>query len=125
MTLAEVFAHPWCRRPSQIAKQGVVALADHLTESLRANGDLNYAMPDIATSTYVSRIITMRPIFSVICSETRKDKDGDEIMLSATHQSQFTQSLLLFVCLPWTHLSSILNPLFFSVTNTVRSQIYT
>lgn len=125
MTLAEVFAHPWCRRPSQIAKQGVVALADHLTESLRANGDLNYAMPDIATSTYVSRIITMRPIFSVICSETRKDKDGDEIMLSATHQSQFTQSLLLFVCLSWTHLSSILNPLFFSVTNTVRSQIYT
>ncbi|KAG2047184.1 Pkinase-domain-containing protein [Suillus hirtellus] len=79
MTLAEVFAHPWCRRPSQIAKQGVAALADHLTESLRANGDLNYAIPDIATST-----------------ETRKDKNGDEIMLSATHQSQFTQSLLLF-----------------------------
>lgn len=79
MTLAEVFAHPWCTRPSQIAKQGVVALADHLTESLRVNGDLKYAMPDIASSI-----------------ETRKDKDGDEIMLSATHQSQFTQSLLLF-----------------------------
>lgn len=79
MTLAEVFAHPWCIRPSQIAKQGAVALADHLTESLRANGDLKYAMPDIAIS-----------------AETRKDKDGDEIMLSATHQSQFTQSLLLF-----------------------------
>lgn len=79
LTLAEVFAHPWCTRPSQIAKQGVVALADHLTESLRVNGDLKYAMPDIAIS-----------------NETRKDKDGDEIMLSATHQSQFTQSLLLF-----------------------------
>lgn len=79
LTLAEVFAHPWCTRPSQIAKQGVVALADHLTESLRVNGDLSYAMPDIAIS-----------------AETRKDKDGDEIMLSATHQSQFTQSLLLF-----------------------------
>lgn len=79
MTLAEVFAHPWCIKPSQIAEQGVVALADHLTESLRANGDLKYAMPDIAISV-----------------ETRKDQDGDEIMLSATHQSQFTQSLLLF-----------------------------
>lgn len=79
MTLAEVFAHPWCTRPSQIAKQGVVALADHLTESLRANGDLNYAMPDLAIS-----------------AEPNKDKDADEIMLSATHQSQFTQSLLLF-----------------------------
>ncbi|KAG1719656.1 kinase-like domain-containing protein [Suillus lakei] len=79
MTLAEVFAHPWCIRASQIAKQGTVALADHLTESLRVNGDLDYAMPDIASS-----------------AVTRNDKDGDEIMLSATHQSQFTQSLLLF-----------------------------
>jgi serine/threonine-protein kinase Chk1 len=99
LTLAEVFAHPWCTRPSQIAKQGVVALADHLTESLRVNGDLKYAMPDIAISKCVLGIIIMRLIFTFICSETRKDKDGDEIMLSATHQSQFTQSLLLFVCL--------------------------
>ena len=28
------------------------------------------------------------------------DDDEDEIMLSATHQSQFTQSLMLFVRLP-------------------------
>jgi serine/threonine-protein kinase Chk1 len=104
MTLAEIFAHPWCIRPSQLAKQGVVALADHLTESLRVNGDLKYAMPDIAISTYVLRIIIMRSIFIFICSETRKDKDGDEIMLSATHQSQFTQSLLLFVCLLRIHI---------------------
>jgi serine/threonine-protein kinase Chk1 len=104
LTLAEVFAHPWCIRPSQIAKQGVVALADHLTESLRMNGDLKYAIPDVAISGYVLRIIIMRLIFTSICSETRKDKDGDEIMLSATHQSQFTQSLLLFVCLPSIHI---------------------
>lgn len=103
LTLAEVFAHPWCTRPSQIAKQGVVALADHLTESLRVNGDLKYAMPDIAISACVLRIMIMRLIFTSICSESRKDKDGDEIMLSATHQSQFTQSLLLFVCLPRIH----------------------
>ncbi|KAG0696764.1 kinase-like domain-containing protein [Suillus ampliporus] len=73
MTLSEVFAHPWCTKPSQIAKQG------HLTQSLRANGDLNYAMPDITSS-----------------AVTGKDADGDEIMLSAAYQSQFTQSLLLF-----------------------------
>ncbi|KAG1730390.1 kinase-like domain-containing protein [Suillus paluster] len=67
MTLPEVFNDPWCTRPN------------HLTESLRANGDMNYAMPDITSS-----------------AGTRKDADGDEIMHSATHQSQFTQSLLLF-----------------------------
>lgn len=83
MTLAEVFADPWCTRPSQLAKQGAVALADHLTESLRANGDLKYAMPDIASSAGTGK-------------DKDEDKDGDEIMLSATHQSQFTQSLLLF-----------------------------
>ncbi|KAG1777845.1 kinase-like domain-containing protein, partial [Suillus placidus] len=70
MTLAEVFAHPWCIRSSQIAKQGVVALADHLTESLRAKIHFHI--------------------------KTRKDKDGDKIMLSETHQFLFTHSLLLF-----------------------------
>ncbi|OJA13780.1 hypothetical protein AZE42_07455 [Rhizopogon vesiculosus] len=79
MKLPEVFAHSWFMRPSQIGKQGAVALADHLTQSLRANGDLNYAMPDLTNS-----------------SGTRKDKDGDDIMLSAAHESQFTQTLLLF-----------------------------
>ena len=98
MKLPEVFAHPWCTRPSQIAKQGAVALADHLTESLRANGDLGYAMPDITSSEYALRVITISLIFIFICSGTNKDKDGDEFMHSSTHQSQFTQTLLLFVC---------------------------
>ncbi|KII86236.1 hypothetical protein PLICRDRAFT_43812 [Plicaturopsis crispa FD-325 SS-3] len=78
MTLADIFQHPWCMRPSQLASQGVVALADKLTESLRANGDLGYATADTAMS-----------------SDTQ-DSDGDEMMLSGTHQSQFTQSLNLF-----------------------------
>jgi serine/threonine-protein kinase Chk1 len=105
MKLPEVLAHPWCIRPSQIAKQGAVALADHLTESLRANGDLSYAMPDITSSMYVPPLnIAIRIIFTFVCSGARTDKDGDDIMLSAGHQSQFTQSLLLFVCPPVMHL---------------------
>ncbi|KAH7884179.1 kinase-like domain-containing protein [Phlebopus sp. FC_14] len=78
MTLADVYAHPWCTRPSQLASRGVQALAEQLTKSLRDNGDLIYANADGSTV------------------DTRKDADGDDIMLSATHQSQFTQSLLLF-----------------------------
>ncbi|KAH7923747.1 hypothetical protein BV22DRAFT_561589 [Leucogyrophana mollusca] len=77
MTLADVYQHPWCMRQSQLAQQGVVALAEQLTESLRATGDLGYAVPEITDS-------------------PGKDADGDDVMLSATCQSQFTQSLLLF-----------------------------
>ncbi|KAF8883805.1 kinase-like domain-containing protein [Infundibulicybe gibba] len=73
MTLSDVFEHPWCTRPSQLAKQGPIALADRLTESLRANGDMALATPQL-----------------------EEKKDEDEIMLSATHNSQFTQSLMLF-----------------------------
>ncbi|KIM75310.1 hypothetical protein PILCRDRAFT_827411 [Piloderma croceum F 1598] len=79
MTLADVYQHPWCLRPSQLAQQGVQALADKLTESLRMTGDLGYATPAALDN-----------------GEMEMDQDGDEIMLSATHQSQFTQSLLLF-----------------------------
>jgi len=66
MTLPDVHQHPWCMRytfslsldigcsthclsyrPSQLAQQGVGALADKLTESLRINGDLGFAAPDL------------------------------------------------------------------------------
>ncbi|TFK38828.1 CAMK/CAMKL/CHK1 protein kinase [Crucibulum laeve] len=77
MTLADVFQHPWCMRPSRLAKEGIMALADKLTESLRANGDMGLAAPDLTQS------------------DNESDSDGDQIMLSA-HQSQFTQSLMLF-----------------------------
>jgi serine/threonine-protein kinase Chk1 len=33
-------------RPSQLAQQGVQALADKLTESLRMTGDLGYTSPE-------------------------------------------------------------------------------
>lgn len=74
--LAEAASHSWCLRPSQLANKGPLALADKLTESLRDNGDLGLAAPDFG--------------------RRESDEDEDEIMLSATHQSQFTQSLLLF-----------------------------
>ncbi|KIJ59380.1 hypothetical protein HYDPIDRAFT_118600 [Hydnomerulius pinastri MD-312] len=76
MTLPDVYAHPWCMKQSQLASQGVAVLAEQLTQSLRDNGDLMYANPEVSGA------------------GTRKDVDGDDIMLSA--QSQFTQSLLLF-----------------------------
>lgn len=63
MTLAEVSAHPWMaryapffcstlyadtlsNRQSQIPRKGLSALAEQLTESLRASGDLAIATPD-------------------------------------------------------------------------------
>jgi len=75
MTLAEVLEHPWMIRPSQVAQGGLSALAERLTESLRKTGDLAIAVPDIASNV---------------------DADGDQIMGTASHNSQFTQSLMLF-----------------------------
>ncbi|ETW75543.1 hypothetical protein HETIRDRAFT_331300, partial [Heterobasidion irregulare TC 32-1] len=77
ITLAEAKQHPWVLRLSQIASQGPVALAEKLTRSLREQGDLELANPDLES----------RPLV---------DKDGDQVMLTATRSSQFTQSLLLF-----------------------------
>ncbi|PSR97727.1 hypothetical protein PHLCEN_2v4269 [Hermanssonia centrifuga] len=73
----EIFRHRWMQRPSQIAEQGLVAIADKLTESLRTTGDLDIAN---ANMVFASRV----------------DADGDQIMLTAANNTQFTQSLLLF-----------------------------
>ncbi|KAH9923815.1 CAMK/CAMKL/CHK1 protein kinase [Fomitopsis serialis] len=75
MSLNEVAAHPWMIRPSQLAKKGLAVLAEHLTESLRQTGDLEIATPDITKNV---------------------DADGDQIMGTASHNSQFTQTLMLF-----------------------------
>jgi len=77
LTLSDVFQHPWCMRPSQLAKRSPLDLANKLTQPLRDNGDLQLAAPNLNSSSQI-------------------DEDEDEIMLSATHQSQFTQSLMLF-----------------------------
>jgi len=77
MTLADAFQHPWALTQSQLASQGPVVLAEKLMQSLRDAGDLD--MVDIN-----------------IQSESTTPRDEDEIMLSATRGSQFTQSLMLF-----------------------------
>ncbi|CCM05307.1 uncharacterized protein FIBRA_07521 [Fibroporia radiculosa] len=75
MTPAEIRGHPWMIRYVDIASRGLSSLASSLTESLRQTGDLAIASPDIAL--YV-------------------DGDGDQIMGTASHNTQFTQTLMLF-----------------------------
>ncbi|KAF5364551.1 hypothetical protein D9757_011805 [Collybiopsis confluens] len=74
MTIAQARQHPWCIRPSQLARQSASVLADKLTESLRINGDMDYVTATQQDST--------------------ADADGDTEM--GSHNSQFTQSLMLF-----------------------------
>ncbi|KAF5357572.1 hypothetical protein D9757_013018 [Collybiopsis confluens] len=74
MTIAQARQHPWCMRPSQLARQSASVLADKLTESLRINGDMDYVTATQQDST--------------------ADADGDTEM--GSHNSQFTQSLMLF-----------------------------
>ncbi|KAJ7089095.1 kinase-like domain-containing protein [Mycena epipterygia] len=78
-TLEDAFQHPWCIRPSQLAQQGAASLAEALTQSLRTAGDLDLASPNFNQRT-----------------ESSEDEDEDEIMLSAAHNTQFTQTLMLF-----------------------------
>lgn len=85
-------------RPSQLATRGVHALAEQLSQSLRENGDLMYANPDISGARSVYSSLQLALVDLTCLASSRKDADGDEIMSSA--QSQFTQSLLLFVSLP-------------------------
>ena len=65
LTLSDVFQHPWCMRyrhillfssstfliknsrPSQLAKQSPLDLANKLTQPLRDNGDLQLAAPNL------------------------------------------------------------------------------
>jgi len=75
-TLEDAFQHPWCIRPSQLAKQGAASLAQALTESLRTAGDMDLASPNF--------------------DQRNTDDDEDEPMLSAAHNTQFTQTLMLF-----------------------------
>ncbi|PFH47274.1 hypothetical protein AMATHDRAFT_67963 [Amanita thiersii Skay4041] len=82
--LLKIIEHPWCSRPSQLASQGMMVIADKLTENLRTTGDLGLASPNLEKSESET--------------STEVDDDGDTVMESASsrHNSQFTQSLLLF-----------------------------
>jgi serine/threonine-protein kinase Chk1 len=79
-TLDDVVQHPWCIRPSQLEDQSPLALADLLTSGIKANGDMDVAAPPILNG-----------------DEMDTDEDEDTVMQDV-HQSQFTQSLMLFVC---------------------------
>ncbi|KAF9482952.1 CAMK CAMKL CHK1 protein kinase [Pholiota conissans] len=80
MTLDAVAAHPWCMRQSQLASQGLAELASRLTESIHQNGEMNYAAPPTLNG-----------------PGPMDTDDEDTIMQSApNHQSQFTQTLMLF-----------------------------
>ncbi|KAF6758989.1 CAMK/CAMKL/CHK1 protein kinase [Ephemerocybe angulata] len=78
-TIADIFAHEWVIRPSQLHGTSPADLAQKLTQTLRDAGDLELATPNFE-------------------EQDRMDvEDEDERMLTATHaQSQFTQSLMLF-----------------------------
>ncbi|KAI0260770.1 kinase-like domain-containing protein [Gloeopeniophorella convolvens] len=76
MTLADACQHPWMLTQSQLASQGPVALAERMTDALRRAGELDVVDVDV-----------QQPLAA---------NDEDEIMLSATRGSQFTQSLMLF-----------------------------
>ncbi|KAF8190055.1 kinase-like domain-containing protein [Pholiota molesta] len=79
LTLDDVAAHPWCMRQSQLASEGLVELANRLTQSIHDNGEMNYSAPP------------------TLNGPGEMDTDEDTVMQSATsHQSQFTQSLMLF-----------------------------
>ncbi|KAJ4467223.1 kinase-like domain-containing protein [Lentinula aciculospora] len=78
LTLPEAKQHPWCIRSSQLARQSTAVLADKLTESLRVTGDMDYVMPAESSM-----------------DVDRRDPDT-EMQSAAAHNSQFTQSLMLF-----------------------------
>ena len=111
MSIDDIMAHPWvtryvdslwkvlCQilivlaRPSQIQESSHAALADRLTQSLRQNGDMGVIDP---YNGYVRRAYA--PIDAshhVVSSNDSRDEDVE--MLSASHMSQFTRSILLFV----------------------------
>ncbi|KAI9454195.1 CAMK/CAMKL/CHK1 protein kinase [Russula earlei] len=95
MTLADAFQHSWVLTQSQLASQGPAALAEKLTESLRITGDLD--LVDIDLRSYV---VTSSLFVSASQAKSHRQsptpRDDDQIMLSATRGSQFTQSLMLF-----------------------------
>ncbi|TEB29201.1 kinase-like protein [Coprinellus micaceus] len=82
-TLQDVLAHEWCVRPSQLQRASPGELADRLTQELRESGDMDLAAPRWGAGGGSD---------DTVRQDDSMDTDEDD----ATHQSQFTQSLLLF-----------------------------
>ncbi|KAK7453394.1 Chk1 protein kinase [Stygiomarasmius scandens] len=82
ITLQEAKGHPWCMRPSQMATSSIMDLADALTQGLRVSGDLGVAN---GPSTGGDGDVEM----------SGPEEEG-RAGVGTYHQSQFTQSLMLF-----------------------------
>lgn len=72
-------------------------MAEKLTQSLRITGDLDLVEIDPQSYVVTSRLVVDTFLNPKHHRELPATRDDDEIMLSATRGSQFTQSLMLFV----------------------------
>ncbi|KNZ81154.1 Serine/threonine-protein kinase CHK1 [Termitomyces sp. J132] len=93
LTLTDAFQHPWCIHPSQLASQMPSVLTEQLTVPLHANGNMMLAAPDLHMSSCKDH--------NANANEDREgnvDTNKDKPMPS-TQLLQFTQSLMLFMCL--------------------------
>ncbi|KAJ3765068.1 kinase-like domain-containing protein, partial [Lentinula raphanica] len=86
MTLPEVMQHPWCISPA--------VLADKLAESLRATGDVDYVLP--AEPMDVDQAARVNATNMDMDMDTGPVIRPPPFASAAGHDSQFTQSLLLF-----------------------------
>ncbi|KAJ3516678.1 hypothetical protein NMY22_g14148 [Coprinellus aureogranulatus] len=99
LTLSEVQGHEWCLRPSQLNRASPLELADRLTQELRESGDLDLAVPDWSAKARREDEGDDEEMDTDDANEpspSQTDADTDTPMLTATHASQFTQSLMLF-----------------------------
>lgn len=135
MTLADVYQHPWCIRSTFLCFSwctffsdaelflDLVNLRTRAYKPWPTSSPNRCGRPEISAMRHPPRLAvrtyptffsflfcsnTARLLIRCKCSEMNTDDDGDDIMLSATNQSQFTQSLLLFVRSFFSPLSSFL-----------------
>jgi len=73
-------------------------IADRLINAIRESGDLRVAAPSLASPCVFFLLNRLYNINLMLNRSDIMDVDEDEVMLSSTHQSQFTRSLMLFVC---------------------------
>ncbi|KNZ80081.1 Serine/threonine-protein kinase CHK1 [Termitomyces sp. J132] len=93
LTLADAFQHPWCIHPSQLTSQMPSVLTEQLTAPLHTNSDMVLAVPDLHMSSHKDHD-----------ANADEDREGDvntnkDEPMPSTQLSQFTQSLMLFMCL--------------------------
>ncbi|KNZ80139.1 Serine/threonine-protein kinase CHK1, partial [Termitomyces sp. J132] len=93
LTLTDAFQHPWCIHPSQLASQMPSVLTEQLTAPLHTNGDMVLTVPNLHMSSHKDHD-----------ADADEDREGDvdtnkDEPMPSTQLLQFTQSLMLFMCL--------------------------